>query len=282
MSLTSFLALKDVKAKFREEFSKPSVSTFAEMQAVPLTKNYSVVGSAFDYLLRFYLERRYPSARATHWVAEIALRSPILLHHRTVFEQAQTIVQMAREHQKQYLQNGRISDDLLHSCVLLSHIDMIYRPGIIPPQLGIIDERDILDLRNLINLVTPLTFRVEHNCLLNPTFGAASLLVGGADADLVIDNTIIDIKTTKKPTLQSNHFFQIVGYCILSRLGGIDGMPEEYRINQVGIYSSRYGRLLLFRLDEIADETKFRSFSEWFVERAEQESGRSFDKLKNL
>jgi hypothetical protein len=212
MSLTSFLDLKDVKAKFREVFVKPTVTSFGEIGAAPLTKNYGVVGSAFDYLLRFYLERHYSSARAKHWVAEIALHSPILSRHRTVFEQAQTIVRKAREQHSQYLQDGQISDDLLHSCVLLSHIDMLYRPGIIPPQFGIIDERDILDLRNLINLVTPLTFRVEHHCLLNPTFGAASFLVGGADADLVIDNTIIDIKTTKEPRLQADHFYQIIGY----------------------------------------------------------------------
>jgi hypothetical protein len=210
------------------------------------------------------------------------LDSPILLRHRTVSKQAQTIVQKAREQHRQYLQDGQISDDLLHSCVLLSHIDMIKRPGIIPPQFGIIDERDILDLRNLINLVTPLTLKVEHHCLLNPTFGAASFLVGGADADIVIDNTIIDIKTTKEPKLQSDHFYQTIGYYILYRLGGINGAPEGQRIDQLGIYSSRYGSLLKVRLDDIADEAKFQAFSEWFVERAEREYGLNFEKLKNL
>ena len=56
MSLTSFLKIKEVKAKFRETFKKPSIKLEGEILAPPQTKNYGLVGTAFDYLMRFVLE----------------------------------------------------------------------------------------------------------------------------------------------------------------------------------------------------------------------------------
>lgn len=45
----------------------------------------------------------------------------------------------------------------------------------------------------------------SKGCILNPAFGEAAALVGGADADLMIDNTLIDLKTTKKTAVQCRH-----------------------------------------------------------------------------
>ena len=90
MSLTSFLERKDVKAQFRETFAKPSVAPDPELHAIPLTKNYSLVGTAFDYVVRFYLERLYPFAHASPWVAEVALSLPETLF---MLPEAEKIVQ---------------------------------------------------------------------------------------------------------------------------------------------------------------------------------------------
>jgi hypothetical protein len=62
MSLNAFLARRDVREKFREEFPKPKLAENKELLALPLSKRYSLVGTAFDYLLRFYLERLNPKA----------------------------------------------------------------------------------------------------------------------------------------------------------------------------------------------------------------------------
>ncbi|KUK14961.1 MAG: Uncharacterized protein XD53_1610, partial [Petrotoga mobilis] len=51
MSLTSFLKNKDVKSAFERAFKKPQFDLQAELLAPPLTNNYSLVGTAFDYLL---------------------------------------------------------------------------------------------------------------------------------------------------------------------------------------------------------------------------------------
>jgi len=62
MSLTSFLKDKDVKNAFERAFKKPQFNLQAELLAPSLTNNYSLVGTAFDYLLRFYIKRLNPDA----------------------------------------------------------------------------------------------------------------------------------------------------------------------------------------------------------------------------
>lgn len=43
------------------------------LKAPPRTKNYALVGTAFDYLFRFDVQRRNPSANAAEWVATAAV-----------------------------------------------------------------------------------------------------------------------------------------------------------------------------------------------------------------
>ena len=50
MSLTSFIKAKDIRDRFAQEFEKPRLVESRELLAPPLTKSYSMVGTAFDYL----------------------------------------------------------------------------------------------------------------------------------------------------------------------------------------------------------------------------------------
>ena len=97
---------------------------------------------------------------------------------------------------------------------------------------------------------------LEEPILLNPTFGKASRMVGGADADIVAGGMLIDIKTTKKPKLDRRHFDQLAGYYALAAIGGIDGMDKfgagGSPIDKLGIYFSRYGKLHAFSVDDLA------------------------------
>lgn len=72
--------------------------------------------------------------------------------------------------------------------------------------------------------------------VLNPTF-AGSTDVGGADADLIVDGCLIDIKTTKQSAVDSEWIRQIAGYLLLD-------YHDIYRLNSVGLYLARHGMLL--------------------------------------
>ncbi len=79
--MKEFLNNKDVRKKFREEFSKPIFNKKKKtLLAPPLTTRYGRIGTAFDYLLRFYIKYLNPKAITRQWFAEnsgILLKSVI-------------------------------------------------------------------------------------------------------------------------------------------------------------------------------------------------------------
>ena len=77
-----------------------------------------------------------------------------------------------------------------------------------------------------------------------PTFAASRLCA--ADADIIVDGVLIDIKTRlgrqnpktggRSDTLSLTDIYQIVAYALFDRV-------DAYRISNVGVYSARYGIL---------------------------------------
>ena len=73
VSLSEFIGLSDVRAKLKEEFVKPTFSVKKEMLAPVITTDPRKIGTAFDYLLRFYANCLNPNAFSQRWVAENSL-----------------------------------------------------------------------------------------------------------------------------------------------------------------------------------------------------------------
>ena len=70
MSLTSFIKIPKVKLEFAKTFQFEPLTISGELKAPPQTKNYSLVGTAFDYLLRFHIENLNANSITSPWVAE--------------------------------------------------------------------------------------------------------------------------------------------------------------------------------------------------------------------
>jgi len=258
--------------------------------APPLTKHYILVGTAFDYLLRFYVERLNPNAITRRWVAELAISHPLspILADVTVYmdgtisfretpltRKVEQMIQQGKKAHTEYIASGVLTVELIKSCLLLAQSDQIFRGGkigarIVDETLRIVQEEDIADLWNLISIVDPNIFRARELCLLNPTFGEGSNLVGGADADLVIDDTIIEIKTTKNLKLRRAYFDQLLGYYILHEISGVGGLQPKPKISKVAIYFSRFAHLYVIDLQDIIDPRTFPDFVRWFKERASE------------
>lgn len=296
MSLTSFIKQTEVREKFQEQFPKPRFHTKKELLFPPLTKNYTEAGMAFDYLFRFGLKRNNLKAVERRWVAELAFRDmpgftldlvtgksyfepdweisiyehtghkPLMKRKYRISERANEIVLQAKKEYARFLNSGRLTKRLIKSTVFLARLDGKLRGGVPAEKLDLdnVDEKDITDLRNLIKAVNWDDFKARKICLLNPTFGEASRLVGGADADVVIDDTLIEIKTTKKWELKRDYFNQLIGYCCLYCIGGIDGLPKNRKIKRFGIYFSRYAHLHMLPIGELIDQQRFAKFLRWF------------------
>lgn len=83
---------------------------------------------------------------------------------------------------------------------------------------------------------------LKQPALLNPTF-AGSTDVGGADADLIVNNCLIDLKSSKRPGIDPLDLRQLAGYVLLD-------YEDRFHIHSVGIYKARYGMLLSWPLEQ--------------------------------
>lgn len=271
MSLTQFLTLKEVKKNFRDFYPKPPFTVKCDIRAPPLTKNNSLIGTAFDYLLRFYIKRHYPQSNTRKWVAEESLaeikskkKTP---PYKEVYKTGVKVIKTAKTNYNTYLNNGVITNELLTSVIHLSYLDPILRTGKVFQGMWIITELHLDDLRNLISLVKPETFKVNKEAFLNPDFGMASKLLS-ADADLIIDDKLIDIKTVQDFTVTRERFNQLIGYYTLNYLMNEKNKNNRRKINHFGIYFSRHGYLHLYKVEDIIDISTFTDFAAGFVQTA--------------
>lgn len=279
MSLTSFIALPEVKAKFKEEFLIPKTVLPSLPCCEPRTKNYSLIGTAFDYLVRFRLQYDTPYAVVKPWVARYAAKqaeyildggnSALVDLDRALFdrETAELVHEAweeAQENHENYLASGMMTDELLRSSLKLAQMDFYFRSGLLPNPFGEINDEDVEDLRALLELIPMHSLASENLCLLNPVFGF-STMIGGADVDLVLDNTIIDFKTTKSFKVTRDYLNQLLGYYTLHTIGGIVGAPDGHQIDTIGIYFSRHGYLHTWPISDFVNPETFPAFQKWFV-----------------
>ncbi len=276
MSLTSLLESHRDVAKRLAALVDPSTLP-PKVTSVPLapprTQNYRLVGTAFDYLLRFEIKRRYPHAVTQDWVAEASLD---LLHEEPVRVSKDgrvraTILQLAggkpldpetharlRARAEQLVADAKAAvreftkraspdgvEDLAAHAFRLARLDGVFRGGRVDPAMAEVDGEDVHDLLELLRIVPFNAFDPylrTSPLLLNPTFGTYSHAVGGADADIVSGGLLLDVKTTKYPDFAREHIAQIVGYAILAERHRAED-PSFPPIREIGFYFARHGAL---------------------------------------
>ena len=286
MSLTSLLKEPKYKRAFAERFPVPTCQLAGDMIAPPQTRRYSTIGTAFDYLLRFHIKRANQEAESRRWVAAEGLeelrmmsggygrredgkvvkinpgdsllgllvyadKDGNMLHQELGLAEAEKRYDKVADDYEQFLKDGNMDRNMMRGTLFLAQLDPILRAGYI--KFSDIDESDVDDLENLLEAAKKIgIFTRRQKCALNPTFGKASNMIGGADADFILGDALIDIKTTKFLKLKQDMWSQIVGYYLLDLLNG-----DKYGIRNIGIYFSRHGVLKTFSVDMLGDVSDF-------------------------
>jgi len=144
---------------------------------------------------------------------------------------------------------------LARYCFVLGLFEEVYRshrymdgPLIVPAPRKSVEELLALPENAWIDdlcTVSTLFYDNYHQLLslpfnLNPTF-AGSSDVGGADADIIIDGQLIEIKASILPKISSSWLYQLVGYVLLD-------YDDHHHFHSVGIYMARQGLLLTWPL----------------------------------
>ena len=73
LSLSKFIKLPDVKAKLEQEFITPRFNVDRPLLGPVITSGRPKMGTAFDYLLRFFAKYLDPNALSHQWVTETSL-----------------------------------------------------------------------------------------------------------------------------------------------------------------------------------------------------------------
>ena len=141
--------------------------------------------------------------------------------------------------------------------------------------LGRVPRGVVEELEKLISIVDIKKFQPNKYIILNPDFNTLETAVRCADCDLIIDDTLIEIKTVKNGRSNSYFWKQLIGYYYLSKIGGINKpnifskemelieilekskyrkkpkLIKDIEIKRIGIYYSRYGILHIEPIDKI-------------------------------
>ena len=178
---------------------------------------------------------------------------PLMSEYHTFFE---SLDKLTTEHPPTRTRLTQSEEDALNRhCIVLALMEQAARTRRISdnilatskfknePLISVPESHWVDDLRELsyrsydsLNHLFSLPF------VLNPSFDG-SRDIGGADADLIVDGTLIDIKTTIKQEIKPEWLWQILGYTLLD-------YSDSFQINAIGLYMSRQGILCRWNLDD--------------------------------
>jgi hypothetical protein len=285
VSLAKLIADRlDVRQGFASRLPRPQLAFARGLQVAPPKEGHPLVSGAFGYLLRFRLQRINAKARApAEWTAEAgaaligmgqgnpkAREATTVSRHPRQLRAAAYVGDAKRRYQA-YINDGRITEELLVASYRMSHLDnaLVRGPEKIDwRSINYLRAADAADLKALLELVDDETFRAARNCILDPR-PVASELVGGGAPDFILDHCVVDVNTTHEPKLDVREYFRLVGYYLLLGLGGIgdeNGKVEQCPVTAVGVYFARFGQLWKVPIREIVAPDAVPELTRWFAE----------------
>lgn len=286
MSLTSLLKDSwELKDYLKTKFPTPKLNLQSELKVHPLTNNYGGVGTAFDYLFRAKMkyDNKYSKFEEIGLIATQGFkRLQIRLSNKETPSNTLSIIEKrykrAEKDFNDYHRTGEFTDAVIESALFMAKLDLYVRAKYIDPNYESVNALDIVDIRGMLNIVDKNQFQIRERCWLNPAFGG-SPLVNGADADIIIDDTLIDLKTSKYLKLDRDYINQIICYYVLSLMGGVNGKAKDMPIKKVGIYFARYGELWVTPLSQLGTDEAFHELKNWLHSYC-REDGMSYDEFK--
>jgi hypothetical protein len=291
MSLSSFVRNPEVRAKLAVLRPKFPRKIPVELRVEPRSNRYTVVGTAFDYLLRFDLQRRAPHALAQPLVAEFApgriWRPGFFMYlsedwKRVPPEEAEELAKQLAQRTSAVVESSKAAitafvkldepdrvalTDLAGHAIRLAKLDEMCRAIRLNPTFEEADPEDVQDLLELLALVPFSALIHPQIVLLNPTFGEASIAVGGADADLITGDMLVDLKTTGAGEMQAADLDQLLGYFLLARKAH-RSHPAFPAVSRLAIYYARHGYLWQLDARLWTEQAEFAELEGWFFERA--------------
>lgn len=279
MSLTSFVKTPRISQAFDQFATK--ARTPEALKKRPLLvdgakEQEGLTGGAFDYLARIHLARVFRETNiAVHqqqWTSEYVQErlDPNSVDGVTYSngdtEALHKHLNKAHRTARNYIVGkGSIKSLALHT-QYMAHADLFVRTMMGGHAGFTASDQVAQELIGMMELFDPIKlFSPKQHVYLNPTF-ALSEKVGGADADLIVDDKLIELKTAKQLSLTKRTLLQLSGYAALHALGGIsmDQNTTVRSIAKVGVYFARHGILFEITIKDLFPDNGFVAFKKAF------------------
>jgi len=248
-------------------------SSLISLRPDPPHAEYGLVGMALDYRIRYYFAvtppEKFVAAQGAMLLAGQVASDPSELNpdweadRRTwdEFAKGLEVTPMGVDPVGRRLPEAEESA-LCRACYVLACYETLFRAGIGPswPIVSVGRGGSVRELLALASnaVVTDLvqlswacyqTFGdlLGDKAVLNPTFGRVSQALGGADADLIVGDRLLDIKTSVNPSPTPTEPYQLLGYALADT-------DDSYGVRRAGFYYSRRPALVLWSLQELCDE----------------------------
>ena len=268
MSLRTFFEDPELNATFSAHVGAVPKITVGDLVVAPPAGvrggQFTLIGTAFEYLTRTFVAAVNPG--------RVTRRDKRAVQHAAVWPRqrpsAQELVVRvyaeAAAARDKFLDDELFTDDLLRSSVYVADIEIALRSGILHDAVHEPSADVLADLRGLVvTLRTQPWLVASRRAHLNCTFSTWSPRIGGADYDLLIDNVLVDIKTTVKAGWARAAFNNTVACWALSRLEGIED------VTHIGLFSPRYASLMTFEACELFSTPDHEArFLDWFADAA--------------
>lgn len=146
---------------------------------------------------------------------------------------------------------------MLEACLFLAKFDTEYRTGYRVESL-LVEGGDVAELARIVARTDLDRFKGK-DVVLNPLFTIrGSRLTIQADGDLVVEDTLVDLKTGSRIDRKDN-LRQLIGYWILNDL-----VEPRIRINRLGVYYARFNHFVDSPVSQLLSDRQRKTISAHF------------------
>lgn len=318
--VTTFMKISEVRQEIDSTYPNPGEDAEGELLVTNNGYGHRLVGDAFEFLCRMLLYRRcneivvptpYPGrGKVSRWKGG---EFPSIHVHRfdgmeweehpeissqeeweerqadrPVWERQRSAVTWAEDEAlsklaEQYVETGMNTERLVRAAL----INAGWKPD--ESVHSWIDreafEKDILDeMEALFGLLRDCEWTRGDSVIVEPDFGGHQYVLPG-EGDFIVDDLLVDIKTTERRSFTNEFWRQLLLYYILCDVQRAMYDVREYgerkdsnyirypEINRVGVYFARYGELQVVDMDDvIEDQERYEEFRAWIVDRGIEEN----------
>ena len=286
MSLMSILKSSDPKCKEVKEIIKsvaPQKKDFKTYSGIPPFTNYEVmsehkltssydsglVGTAFDYLSKiicaYYTNtelsaKEFEQPKIISFLEETKNKSILVL-----YKKIQNHIDFLLANKSNDLE---LNEEFIGGIILLAKLENLWRSGFLP----VATKKDILkptenvvyeDISSLVKNFDNVFIKnglIKPDSLItyNPRYSAnIRVALGGIDADICIDETLYDYKSTKNQGFMIKDSMQITSYYLfylMDRIMSSTVQMQRHRIERIALYKARFGQIEYFDVKHIPEK----------------------------